>query len=70
MVEKFAAQHKVDFVFGTLFSHVVIGSAPRAGERLLGLTAERDLPRWTRPFEPGPPDPAATGGGQKASAGG
>ena len=32
MVEKFATQHKVDFVFGTLFSHVVIGSAPRAGE--------------------------------------
>ena len=28
VVEKFAAQHKVDFVFGTLFSHVVIGSAP------------------------------------------
>ena len=32
IVEKFASQHKVDFVFGTLFSHVVIGSAPRAGE--------------------------------------
>jgi branched-chain amino acid transport system substrate-binding protein len=32
VVEKFATQHKVDFVFGTLFSHVVIGSAPRAGE--------------------------------------
>ncbi|HYZ26851.1 MAG TPA: ABC transporter substrate-binding protein, partial [Geminicoccaceae bacterium] len=32
VVEKFAKQHKVDFVFGTLFSHVVIGSAPRAGE--------------------------------------
>ncbi len=32
VVEKFASQHKVDFVFGTLFSHVVIGSAPRAGE--------------------------------------
>jgi branched-chain amino acid transport system substrate-binding protein len=32
VVEKFAEQHKVDFVFGTLFSHVVIGSAPRAGE--------------------------------------
>jgi len=32
VVEKFANQHKVDFVFGTLFSHVVIGSAPRAGE--------------------------------------
>ena len=32
VVEKFASQHKVDLVFGTLFSHVVIGSAPRAGE--------------------------------------
>lgn len=32
VVEKFAIQHKTDIVFGTLFSHVVIGSAPRAGE--------------------------------------
>ena len=32
VVEKLAVQHKVDFVYGTLFSHVVIGSAPRAGE--------------------------------------
>ncbi|RMD95356.1 MAG: ABC transporter substrate-binding protein, partial [Alphaproteobacteria bacterium] len=32
VVEKFANQHKVDVVFGTLFSHVVMGSAPRAGE--------------------------------------
>ena len=32
VVEKFATQHKADVVFGTLFSHVVIGSAPRAGE--------------------------------------
>ena len=32
VVEKLATQHKVDFVFGTLFSHVVMGSAPRAGE--------------------------------------
>ena len=32
VVEKLARQHKVDFVYGTLFSHVVIGSAPRAGE--------------------------------------
>jgi branched-chain amino acid transport system substrate-binding protein len=32
VVEKFATEHKVDLVFGTLFSHVVIGSAPRAGE--------------------------------------
>lgn len=32
VVEKLAVQHNVDFIFGTLFSHVVIGSAPRAGE--------------------------------------
>ena len=31
VVEKFAAQD-MDLVFGTLFSHVVMGSAPRAGE--------------------------------------
>ena len=32
VVEKFANQHGCDVAFGTLFSHVVIGSAPRAGE--------------------------------------
>ena len=32
VVEKFATQHNADIAFGTLFSHVVIGSAPRAGE--------------------------------------
>ena len=32
VVGKFATQHKTDIVFGTLFSHVVIGSAPTAGE--------------------------------------
>ena len=32
VVEKFATQHMCDVAFGTLFSHVVIGSAPRAGE--------------------------------------
>lgn len=32
VVEKFASQHKCDVAFGTLFSHVVFGSAPRAGE--------------------------------------
>ena len=32
VVEKFALQHKCDIAFGTLFSHVVIGSAPQAGE--------------------------------------
>src|SRR5688572_31653378 len=32
VVEKLAKQHKVDFVYGTLFSHVVMASAPRAAE--------------------------------------
>ena len=32
VVEKFANQHKTDLVYGTLFSHVVVGSAPAAGE--------------------------------------
>ncbi|WP_113912183.1 ABC transporter substrate-binding protein [Roseovarius dicentrarchi] len=32
VVEKFANQHGCDVAYGTLFSHVVIGSAPRAGE--------------------------------------
>lgn len=32
VVEKLARQYKVDFVYGTLFSNVVIASAPRAGE--------------------------------------
>ncbi|HUS53341.1 MAG TPA: ABC transporter substrate-binding protein [Thermohalobaculum sp.] len=32
VVEKFASQHNCDVAFGTLFSHVVIGSSPRAGE--------------------------------------
>jgi branched-chain amino acid transport system substrate-binding protein len=32
VVEKFATQHRVDLAFGTLFSHVVVGAAPRAGE--------------------------------------
>ncbi|MFY9237743.1 MAG: ABC transporter substrate-binding protein [Roseovarius sp.] len=32
VLEKFANQHGCDLAFGTLFSHVVIGSAPRAGE--------------------------------------
>jgi branched-chain amino acid transport system substrate-binding protein len=31
-VEKLASESKVDLIFGTLFSNVVIGSAPRAGE--------------------------------------
>ena len=32
VVEKLVSQAKVDLIFGTLFSHVVIGSAARAGE--------------------------------------
>jgi len=32
VVEKFATQHNCDIAYGTLFSHVVFGSAPRAGE--------------------------------------
>ena len=32
VIEKFATHHKADIAFGTLFSHVVNGSAPRAGE--------------------------------------
>ena len=32
VIEKFATRHETDVAFGTLFSHVVIGSAPRAGE--------------------------------------
>jgi len=32
VVEKFANQHQVDVAYGTLFSHVVVGSAPVAGE--------------------------------------
>ncbi|GHC80127.1 ABC transporter substrate-binding protein [Limoniibacter endophyticus] len=32
VVAKLASQHKCDIAFGTLYSHVVIGSAPAAGE--------------------------------------
>lgn len=32
VIEKFAAEYKVDAVFGHLFSHVVAAAAPRAGE--------------------------------------
>ncbi|MFQ5622876.1 MAG: ABC transporter substrate-binding protein [Paracoccaceae bacterium] len=32
VVEKFATQHNCDVAYGTLFSHVVVGSSPRAGE--------------------------------------
>ena len=37
IIEKFASQHKVDFVFGPLFSHVVAATAPRAGELKMPL---------------------------------
>ena len=33
VIEKFASQHKADFVFGPLFGHVVAATAPRAGRR-------------------------------------
>jgi branched-chain amino acid transport system substrate-binding protein len=32
VIEKFATEHKVDAVFGHLFSHVVAAAGPRAGE--------------------------------------
>jgi branched-chain amino acid transport system substrate-binding protein len=59
VVEKFATQHKVDVAFGTLFSHVVMGSAPRAGELKLPYyvvseghhVASGKLNRYT--FQPG-----------------
>lgn len=59
MVEKFATQHNCDIGFGTLFSHVVIGSAPRAGELKLPYfvvseghhVASGMLNRWT--LQPG-----------------
>lgn len=59
VVEKFATQHKADVAFGTLFSHVVMGSAPRAGELKLPYyvvseghhVASGALNRYT--FQPG-----------------
>ncbi len=59
VVEKFATLHKTDIVFGTLFSHVVIGSAPRAGELKIPYfvvseghhVASGSLNRWT--LQPG-----------------
>jgi len=59
VVEKFATEHKVDVAFGTLFSHVVMGSAPRAGELKLPYyvvsegyhVASGALNRYT--FQPG-----------------
>jgi len=59
VVEKFATQLNCDVGFGTLFSHVVIGSAPRAGELKLPYfvvseghhVASGMLNRWT--LQPG-----------------
>ncbi len=59
VVEKFATQHKVDVAYGTLFSHVVMGSSPRAGELKLPYyvvseghhVASGKLNRYT--FQPG-----------------
>ncbi len=59
VVEKLATQHKVDFIFGPLFSHVVIGAAPRAGELKIPLfvvsetttVGSGDLNRYV--FQPG-----------------
>ena len=58
VVEKFASQN-MDLVFGTLFSHVVMGSAPRAGELQIPYlvcseghhVASGALNRWT--LQPG-----------------
>ncbi|MEM8751796.1 MAG: ABC transporter substrate-binding protein [Pseudomonadota bacterium] len=59
VVEKFATQHGCDIAFGTLFSHVVFGSAPRAGELKIPYyvvseghhVASGKLNRWT--LQPG-----------------
>jgi len=59
VIEKFATQHECDIAYGTLFSHVVIGSAPRAGELKLPYfvvseghhVASGMLNRWT--IQPG-----------------
>lgn len=58
VLEKFATQLECDVAFGTLFSHVVIGSAPRAGELKLpyfvvseGTHVSTGLNRWT--LQPG-----------------
>jgi branched-chain amino acid transport system substrate-binding protein len=59
VVEKLATQHNVDVIFGPLFSHVVIGAAPRAGELKIPLfvvsetttMGSGDLNRYV--FQPG-----------------
>ncbi len=55
VVEKLASQAGCDLIFGTLFSHVVMGSAPRAGELKIPYlvcseghhVASGALNRWT-----------------------
>lgn len=59
VVGKFASQHKTDVVYGTLFSHVVVGSAPTAGELKIPYyvvsegyhVASGKMNRWV--FQPG-----------------
>jgi branched-chain amino acid transport system substrate-binding protein len=59
VVDKLASQHGCDLIFGTLFSHVVMGSAPRAGELKVPYlvcsegyhVASGALNRWT--LQPG-----------------
>lgn len=59
VVEKFASQSGCDVAYGTLFSHVVMGSAPRAGELKMPYfvvseghhVASGALNRWT--LQPG-----------------
>jgi branched-chain amino acid transport system substrate-binding protein len=59
VVEKFANQSNCDVILGTLFSHVVMGSAPRAGELRMPYlvcseghhVASGALNRWT--LQPG-----------------
>ncbi len=54
VVERFAQQQNCDAIFGTLFSHVVMGAAPRAGELRIpylvcseGHHVAAGLNRWT-----------------------
>lgn len=59
LMDKFASQLKCDAVFGALFSHVVMGTAPRAGELKMPYlvcseghhVASGALNRWT--LQPG-----------------
>lgn len=59
VVDKLTSQHGCDLIFGTLFSHVVMGSAPRAGELKVPYlvcsegyhVASGALNRWT--LQPG-----------------